>query len=191
MLEVSPLGTLQLSQCATQAFDTLVEHLRNGRGGAPWCVWAVHALDQGGFWIGDARELGHRGFASIVSLAAEAFVKHCPPPDTDCVRAVVHRNSLTVLLADDVPWEDAEDTLQRERPNLLRRGLMVGLLHPRSTHAALTPGPDGTPYRMESPFLTIRWAVPEDELFVGINPELTHLLRRWISRTNINRETNR
>jgi hypothetical protein len=189
MLDVGPLGSFQLDTDATDAFLALENHLRRGRDGAPWCVWAVHALDRNAFWVGDARKLGDTGLGTIVALAAEAFVKRCPAPDRHRLPEDALLNTLTVLLRDDIPCDDAEKILQEERPALLRRGLMAGLLHPRSTHRPLTPGPSGMPYRTDSPFLTVRWAVTADELFVGINQELRALLQTWTMRRQEDHET--
>lgn len=183
-MRIGHLGQLTLEPDATTAFAELVRHLYHGRAGKPWCTWAVAALDGGTFFVADAR--GHAGldrFEDVVRATADAFEAAClqqshPPL---FVRASPGRTypALTVLLRKQVLLEPAEQSLHALRPELLRRGLMMGLLHPRSSLRPLTPGAKGFPYRVSHPFLTVRWAVPGDEVFVGINPTLAGLLAAW------------
>jgi hypothetical protein len=179
MLQIGRLGTLPLDMDATRAFLNLMNHLSRGRDGNPWCVWSVRAMERNSFWVADARMLRGIDFRGVIMLAADAFVKHCQVPYQLSCPQEAPINALTILLPDEIDYNEAEEILQRERRALLTRGLMAGLLHPLSTHRPLTPGPFGMPYRTDSPFLTIRWAVAADELFVGINPELLALLRTW------------
>ncbi len=180
LLDVWSLGSTQLDAVAAEAFHQLEAHIRHGRDGFAWCRWAVQALDSGTFLVADARSVdGGWALDAIIALTADTFCTSCPlhtgaPPDG------APRDTLTVLLRKDIPRAEAEDVLQRQRPTLLRRGLMAGLLHPESTLRPLTPGPEGMPYRVGWPFLTLRWAVADDEGFVGINPELRALLKAWM-----------
>lgn len=181
ILQVGSLSSAPLDEEARKAFDSLEQHLRKGRDGAPWCRWAAQAIDQGTFFVADARAFaGTEAFCALITLAADAFIRQCPPPNTDAFADWTAISTLTVLLRDDLPLVEAEEIVQGQRATLLRRGLMVGLLHPQSTLRPLTPGPDGLPYRATRPFLTVRWAVSGDEVFVGINPELSSLLRVWL-----------
>lgn len=178
-LNVWPLVSARLDAVAAEAFRQLEAHIRHGRDGFAWCRWAVQSLDSGTFLVADVRSLGGEAtLDAIISLTADTFRASCPlragaTPDGS------PRDSLTVLLREDIPCGGAEEVLQRQRPALLRHGVVAGLLHPESALRPLTPGPDGMPYRVGWPFLTVRWAVAGDEAFVGINPELCALLKAW------------
>jgi hypothetical protein len=145
----------------------------------------VAALDGGTFCVADAR--GHCGldqFEQVIRATADAFVAACPLQSQKQLSGRTSPDgphfTLTVLLPKGLPLEPVEKSLQVLRPELLRRGLMMGLLHPHSSLRPLTPGAGGFPYRASHPFLTVRWAVAGDEVFVGINPELAALLATWL-----------
>lgn len=165
-----------------KAFATLIEHLSRGREGRAWCSWAVQAWEQNRFWIGDARSLKGTKIEAIVDLMADTFVSHFPSPFEKGFENEDTLNTLTVLLDDDTPYEPTESVIQAKRRELLERGLMIGFLHPDSSHRSLSLGPSGTPYRVPRPFLTLRWAVPGDVRFVEINPTLRALLDDWIAK---------
>lgn len=155
-------------------FHALIEHLRGGRGGLPWCRWVDISLGKKQFLVSDGRWTECE-FREIIQTAANAFFDEVPPPVWGRGDAWV----LTVLLGATTVYEEAETALQEERASLLSSGLMGALLHPESCHNSLTPGPPGFPYRLRSPFLTLRWASPNDELFVAINPVLHELWKAW------------
>jgi hypothetical protein len=168
-MHVGQLGQIELDGEATAGFADLVRHLYRGRAGKPWCAWAVAALDGGTFLVADAR--GHGSvdrFEEVINTTADAFVAARPLQRQDLrsgrTSADGPQPTLTVLLPKGLPLEPAEKSLQVLRPALLRRGLMMGLLHPDSSLRPLTPGAWGFPYRVSHPFLTVRWAVPGDEV---------------------------
>lgn len=182
MMEIWRFGDCIDDPKLARAFESLVQHLCYGREGHPWCPWAVRALEENRFWCGDARSLGPERFEIIVDAIANTFETCFPIPISGNRAVGAELNSLTILLRDDTEYDDAEVVVQGKRADLLARGMMVGLLHPRSMHRALSLGPPGVPYRTPDPFLTIRWAVPDDILFVGVNPKLRMLLDNWIRR---------
>lgn len=172
------------------AFQGLVHHLCSGRKGGPWCPWAVQALQENRFWCGDGRKLGTGRFEVMVDALADTFAIHFAAPITENRPVHAEVDCLTILLSDEIEYDDAENILQRKRADLLAQGMMIALLHPRSTHRALSAGPSGVPYRTRDPFLTIRRAVPEDVLFVGVNAGLRKLLDAWIRKSKLHMEHN-
>lgn len=190
-MRIGRIEDLDLDAEAVAAFAELVHHLRHGRAGKPWCTWAVASLDARIFLIGDARGQGQLArFESVITRTADSFAAACTAQhhaDGTKVGNNPHA-TLTILLERGLPLEPSENALQGLRPELLRRGMMMALLHPESPLRALTPGPEGYPYRISHPFLTVRWAVPGDEVFVGINPELAALLSAWLRSGKVNQE---
>lgn len=178
------LAELELDPEAAAGFVDLVRHLYCGRAGKPWCTHAVAAIEGRTFLVADARDYDVNQFDEIIQATANAFVAACPPLSQERLSVRTSRDgphpTLTALLPEGLPLKPAERTLQHIRPALLQRGLMMGLLHPDSSLHPLTPGADGFPYRVPHPFLTVRWAVPGDEVFVRINPELAALLAAWL-----------
>lgn len=182
LLKVSPLQSANLSPATFEVFSALDRQLRNGRHGKTWCRWAVRSLEKGSFLVADATALGGLSrLEVIVALTADAFESTCPPPSVKS--RGLPPSSLTVLLRDDIPHGSAEELLHSARPHLLERGQMMALLHPDSQLTPLTAGPPGRPYHAPHIFLTTRWAVPDDRIFVDINPTLLERLERWLART--------
>ena len=175
-LVVVPYGSDGLSSSAYLAFEGLRQHLVAGRQGHPWCRWAVYALDTGTFYVSDGRGLALETLEQIVKLLADTFVALSE------TNATQNKNQMTLtLLIDSKYSSDAmEHAVQDTRRTLLERGLMVGVLHPRSELFALSEGPPGVPYRTAACFITVRWAVRADTLFVSGNPILEQLLDEWL-----------
>ena len=164
---------------AAQAFGGLVEHLRVGRAGAPWCEHAVESIRRGQFLVADFRaSVCADGIEAAILAAAECFVRSCPFRDPANSRL----DTLTILLGEATGGESLERAVQSLRARLLRDGLVVGALHEESRLRPLTAGSSGYPYRVRDSFATVRWAVAEDALFVSVNPELSELLEAWLHR---------
>ena len=187
VIPIAPFPTTVLESEATQAFERLLQYLGSGRGGQPWCQWAIDSVRQNRFLVADGRSLDRRDLTVIVRKLASLFVDHCSQrgdsvrPSQDAPKSDGHLDSLTVLLHDSIDLESLDQITHALRPALLDKGVMAALLHPRSRLTPLSPGPAGRPYCTQEPFLTFRWAVPQDRLFVAINPDLSARLTRWLA----------
>lgn len=186
-MNIQPLCEADFDEEASKAFGALVKHLRFGRMGSPWCAWAVQSIEHGTFLVCDLGELKVVGaFEEAISLVAESFVEHCMNTKTGLNRDSTGfdpSTSLTALIRNLLPFAEVDSILQQKRASLLRRGLMMGLLHPDSPFGPLTEGPTGRPFQTDYTFLNARWAVAQDEVFVSVNPELNELLSMWIKRS--------
>lgn len=179
MVSLTTWPDRSLGDEVTQAFSGLVEHLRAGRGGAPWCKHAVESLRRGQFLVADARAtVAEEGIEAAILAAAKQFARSCPFGDPEESGLA----TVTVLLGEAAGGEGLESAVQNLRARLLRDGLVVGALHEASQLRPLTAGASGYPYRVRGSFATVRWAVAEDALFVSINPELAGLLAAWLQR---------
>lgn len=183
-LKVAPWGEGALDPEATSAFRGLIRHLTEGRQGEPWCRWVVETIADGAFLVGDAREMGGiERIDEILDAVVQAFLQEVPNHEPSNPTQDNNRThpSLTVLLQSDFPLEPAEKEISRCRPSLLRRGIMAAIVHPDSQHKPLTPGPPGAPFWAPEPFLTVRWTVPDDTIFVGVNPRLQEIHETWLA----------
>lgn len=179
MVSLATWPDRSLGDEAAQAFRGLVEHLRVGRDGAPWCKYAVESIRRGQFLVADVRAtVSADGIEAAILAAAERFVRSCPFGEP----AKSRLDTLTILLGEAPGGEGLERAVQSLRARLLRDGLVVGAIHEESQLRPLTPGASGFPYRVRGSFATVRWAVAEDALFVSVNPELANLLEAWLQR---------
>lgn len=161
-------------------FRWLIGHLlAPQRPGAsrPVCKWVRQALNDGRFDIGDARgflPVSPDGIDRILASMVEEYRKVKPvfvPGDP-------HPRTLTVAIPDTFDEQTINDALTRHRDKLTPEGIMVGALDPYNTLLSLTGG-SGCPYRSPYSFLTIRWMVPCDMVFLDLNPEYTKVYRRY------------
>lgn len=179
--KVSQLGSA--SERLRSASLQLCSHLEAGADGrAPWCSWVGPAREADKLWFAEL-EYGEQAcepFGRAVNEVASAFLLglnslRTTGEDYDC-----RLRALTVLLLFAFDHEEAEEQLQSERPALLARGLMAGLLGPQSSLMTLKERVSGRPYRTYHRFLTIRCAVPQDAFFLAQNPRLRGLLDAYL-----------
>lgn len=172
-MDIQPLRHAKLSDDARRAFAELEVHLTQGRDGGAWCRWVARSIDAGKFFVGDAIAIATvEALAGLVDEAASALSEISAGVPNPAV-------SLTLRVG-AVPGDASQQLLQGRRLDLLRRGVMVALLHPEAQFGALSPGPKGTPYATSDAFLTFRWAMPQDALFVDVNPTLAAALEEFL-----------
>ena len=150
-------------------FRWLIYHLSatESPGGKQLCPWAVAAIQEQRFYIGDARnnaaDLAVIG--SIVQTMCERYRTYDTfrPPNK-------HPATLTVLIPDAVAGHVIVSVLEEYRRKLTPLGLMLGALDPVNNLRSLT-GRKGCPYVAPWNFLTVRWMVRGDSIFLNLNPE--------------------
>src|SRR5262245_5033454 len=77
-MHMGRLGELDLDAEAAAAFAELVQHLRHGRDGKPWCTWAVASIEACTFLIGDARgQCQEIRIENVITGTANAFSAAC------------------------------------------------------------------------------------------------------------------
>lgn len=165
----------RLGDDAEKAFAMLLRHLSEGNGGAPWCRFGKLAYDKG-YWLrldwtnNHFNSIREAAFCAADRLEDWAASK---PNDQDHYLA-----NVTALISPRLLSPDAERLIQDDRPAHLARGMMVGILHPGSDLCSLTNRDGGFPFRTPEIFLNVRFAVPQDRVFVAPNSELSELLKQ-------------
>lgn len=154
-------------------FNELARHLRDSR----WCRWSTVSMDRG-LALGTVAR--HALSPELVAVSVAAFTTRFPwTADRSHLFA-----SLSVLLPSDSRPAAFEIELQEMRASLLERGLMCGLLHPKSQLRTLQDGRVGYPFRTSDSFLSLRYSVPEDGVFLSVNDELSKVHRAWLVQSN-------
>lgn len=164
------------------AYAGLIEHLTIGNQGRPWCRWVEACVRNGQFFVTQAIEAASRdAFVELIATLGKSFCALSPNPKQSCAPA-----ALTALLSTHPDADSAETILMERRSELVERGLMMAILHSGSTLRSLSRDAPGHPYRADHFFITVRWAVQEDEIFVRINPDLSQKLKSWLASINHN-----
>lgn len=159
-----------------ERFQWLIMHLASPYGykGSQVCRWSILALNQNRFCIGDARHCGFdaNGLADIVEQMLSEYRGF---GSFDPSTSVPH--TLTVLLPDQLKAQSIVSTLDTYRPSLTPQGLMLGALDPYNRLQSLTGG-KGCPYSAPWNYLTLRWMVRGDHVFLNLNPQYKEIYIR-------------
>ena len=153
-----------------ERFGWLISHLASPKSktsDGPICPWAGHAVGSKRFFVGDARRFPSSlaGLLDAMDHTADQY-----RGSSVFTPGELHPTTLTVLLNDGLQAETIEEGLQLRRPLFTPEGLMLGALDPYNTLTSLA-GADGFPYRAPWNFLTVRWMVPGDYVFLDLNPQ--------------------
>lgn len=152
-----------------ERFRWLIEHLSrpDGAGGRQVCPWAIVAQQEGRFYVGDARQ--NPSDASTLAQIIENLVVEYRSYDT-FRPPNKHPATLTVLIPDQIDGELITAALDRYRRQFTPLGIMLGALDPFNSLRSLTGG-KGCPYVAPWNFLTVRWMVPGDYVFLNLDPD--------------------
>jgi hypothetical protein len=153
---------------ADRRFQWLISHLSspNGPEGRQICPWAIQALRDGKFFIGDARR-APTDVAGISFVVEDLVLEYQSISKFEPLNRLPE--TLTVLIPDAVEGKTIESILEMHRPKLTPVGLMLGSLDPFNKLRSLIGGRD-CPYSSPWSFLTIRWMVAGDCVFLNLNP---------------------
>lgn len=157
------------------ACGDLLNHLNKGNEGSPWCRYAWRAAQQDAFYVCDARRVKTPIDRLAVALAEWIAAKSKDDPEGR-PRTAGKWPSVT-------GWVRVENSRQTERSiqsiraSLLRRSIVVGLVHPDSTLRSLVQE-KGYPYRLDQAFLNVRCAVPNDRVFIQSGSEMESIFNK-------------
>ena len=176
---LQPWPDAVLREDARRRFEAMIRELEQGNDGRPWCGYAVDSVRRNRFLVADARFwFENDGLALAIESIAALFQRCVPFKGVEASRP----DTLTALLDGEFPLID--DAVHERRRWLLRRGLMMAALHPKSHLRPLGRNVDknARPFRSDGTFLSVRWAVPADRAFTGKDPDLAALLDQWLGR---------
>jgi len=178
-MDVYQYGTDTLPPPMRQAFESLYQHLTRGNDGQPWCRWCEPAVDRGTFYVCDARHLGGSLDQTVRSLGGtlhDLALRNNDGPSFPRSYKLLGWYSLTGWIDVEGKGGNKERRIQALRSELLRRGMVVGFVHPESRLKSLT-GAGGYPYRFDESFVNVRFATRKDKVFVEPNKNLIEIFK--------------